>query len=450
MSASTSSPLERKLPRIVIVGRPNVGKSSLFNRLLGKRRAITDPTPGVTRDAVTAEGMVADRPVMLVDTGGFRVDARDIDSLVREKSLEELPKADAVLFVCDVTELNAEDEAFVDHLRPYSGKLILVVNKVENAEREQWLWNFHSLGFKTVIGVSAAHGYGFEDLEEALLPLIEKSEAALQEQELRIRLAVLGKPNTGKSTLVNRLLGEERSIVSSQPGTTRDVVEGRFRYKGSIYRVVDTAGIRRKRKVHEGVEYYSVNRAIATVEEADVVLLLIDSTEGLAEQDKKIAAQAVKHGKGVVLVLNKWDAIEQIPNRIQAVKDRVRFLFPILSFAPLLPISAKTGRGVEALLNTVYGVWKQLNKRVETSSLNDMLLDWYREYEPPRGKKGPYKILYGTQVSANPVHFILFVNRKKGFPQAYVQYITNKIRRHLGFPSVPIHIELRERKREGR
>jgi GTP-binding protein len=445
MSDSISSPHNSSLPRLVIVGRPNVGKSTLFNRLLGRRRAITDPTPGVTRDAVTAGAYVSGLPVMLVDTGGYRVEAKDIDSLVRDRSLQELRTADAIIFVCDAEELNAEDESFVDHLRPYSDKVIVAVNKVDNPKREQQVWNFYNLGFPTVIGISAAHGYGFEELEEAIEPLLGAAEPGEEEEEPRIRLAVLGKPNTGKSTLVNRLLGEERSIVSDIPGTTRDVVEGHFGYHGSLYRVIDTAGIRRKRSVRDGVEYYSVNRAIHTVEEADVVLLLIDSTEGLAEQDKKIADQAVKKGKGIVLVLNKWDTIEHIPNRLEAVKDRVRFLFPVLGFAPIVPISAQTGKGLEKLLNTVYGVWRQLHKRVETHRFNEMLGRWYEHYEPPRGKRGHYKVLYGTQVSENPVHFVLFVNRKSGFPKSYVQYLTNNIRKHLGFPSVPITVELRER-----
>ncbi|MFO7849039.1 MAG: ribosome biogenesis GTPase Der [Spirochaetia bacterium] len=447
MNDLISSPHKSVLPRLVIVGKPNVGKSTLFNRFVGKRRAITDPTPGVTRDAVTSKAEVSGLPVTLVDTGGYRVDAKDIDLLVRERSLEELKNAEAILLVCDVEDLNGEDESFVDHLRPYSDKVIVVVNKIDNPAREQQIWGFYNFGFERVIGISAAHGYGFEDLEEALYPILEAAQRSGEEQEPRIKLAVLGKPNTGKSTLANRLIGEERSIVSETPGTTRDLVEGRFSYRGSLYSIIDTAGIRRKRKVHENVEYYSVNRAIHTVDEADVVLLLIDSAEGLAEQDKKIADQAVKRGKGIVLVLNKWDTIEDIPNRLEAVKDRVRFLFPVLAFAPLVPLSAKTGRGVDKLLETVYGVWKQLNKRVETHYFNEMLKRWYEQYEPPRGKRGHFKILYGTQVSENPVHFVLFVNRKKNFPKTYVQYITNNIRSHLGFPSVPMTVELKERTR---
>jgi GTP-binding protein len=430
----------------VIVGRPNVGKSTLFNRLIGKRRAITDPTPGVTRDAVRATWHLESRAVQLVDTGGYRIETRDMESLVKEKSLAELQNALAILFVCDVEEFNAEDESFSEYLRPFADRVLLVVNKVDNPAREQQIWNFHSYGFERVVGVSSAHGLGIDELENQLTDMVDFSafdSAAPEEQQ--IRLSLLGKPNTGKSTLANRLIGSDASIVSEIPGTTRDVIEGSFTYRGTSFRILDTAGIRRRKKVHEGIEYYSVNRAIGTVAESDVMLLLIDAEEGLSEQDKKIAVQAVKRGKGVVLVLNKWDLIKDVPNKTEAVKDRIRYLFPVLGFAPLVAVSAETGDGIPKLLNTVYGVWKQLNKRVETGKLNEMLQQWYRHYEPPRGRHGHFKIFYGTQVSANPVRFLLFVNRREGFPEAYVQYLTNNIRKHLGFPSVPIDIELRAR-----
>jgi GTP-binding protein len=433
----------------------------------------------VTRDAVRAVFELGDRKFRLVDTGGYRVEARDMDSLVKEKSLAEMSDASAVLMVCDVQDFNAEDESFLEYLRPMSNRVVLVVNKVDNPAREQQVWNYYSLGFERVVGISSAHGLGISDLEDTLAQMMDSAsgggEAAGEgtaaaegttategtaaaegavagaeaEQREPIRIALLGKPNTGKSTLANRLAGRETSIVSEEPGTTRDVIEGSFSYRGSLFCFADTAGIRRKTRIRNEVEYYSVNRAIGTVEESDLVMLLIDAEEGLTEQDKKIAVQAVKRGKGILLVLNKWDLIKDIPNQTQAVKDRIRFLFPILGFAPLVAVSARTGEGLPKLLNTAYGVWKQLNKRVETSRLNDMLQQWYQAYEPPRGRHGHYKIFYGTQISANPVRFVLFVNRKEGFPDAYIQYITNNIRRHLGFPYVPLRIELRERpKRE--
>lgn len=435
-----------RVPKLIVVGRPNVGKSTLFNRMIGKRRAITDPMPGVTRDAVRSRALIDGHPVEFIDTGGYRVDARDIDSLVRGKSLGLLGEADLILFMCDVEDLNAEDESFVEHIRPHAERVILVVNKVDNPMREQTLWNFHSLGFEHVVGVSAAHGTGIDLLEEKILELLDFDSFSASEEEVpRIRVAVLGKPNTGKSTLSNRLVGSEASIVSEIPGTTRDVIEGSFSYKGSLYQIMDTAGIRRKKKVNESVEYYSVNRAFKTIEECDVIFLMVDAAEGLSEQDKKIAAQAVKKGRGIILVLNKWDLVEKQPNIQQAVKDRTRYMFPILGFAPLVTVSAVTGEGVDNLLNAAYRVWKQLTKRVDTPVINELMKDLTAKYPPPRDSRGHHKIYYAIQVESHPVKFVLFVNRKKGFPKAYVQYIINNIRKELGFPDIPVNIELRER-----
>ncbi len=432
--------------RIAIVGRPNVGKSTLFNRLVGKRRAITDPTPGVTRDAVREPAIIAGHSVELIDTGGYRVDAVDIDSLVREKLLSLLQDVDLVLLMLDVNEYTAEDETFVEKIRSYTDKLIVVVNKVDNQQREALLWDFYSLGFEHVVGVSAAHGTGIDDLEEKIEAVVD-FEAAAQAvpQEPTIRISVLGKPNTGKSTLSNYLIGSESSIVSDIPGTTRDVIEGKFRHRGTVFQVMDTAGIRRKKKVQESVEYYSVNRAFKTIEDSDVVLLLIDVEEGLTDQDKKIAQQAVKRGKGILIVLNKWDKVEKVKNQMQAIQDRVRYMFPILGFAPIVPISAKTGDGIERLLSNVYSVWKQLNRRVETPVVNELIQDLVAHAQPPRSTRGHFKVFYATQVSSSPVRFLIFVNRKKGFPKSYVQYMTNSIRRELGFANIPINVELRER-----
>ncbi|MGC9313644.1 MAG: ribosome biogenesis GTPase Der, partial [Sediminispirochaetaceae bacterium] len=391
--------------------------------MIGKRRSITDPMPGVTRDAVRIRSTIGGHPVELVDTGGYRVDARDIDSLVREKSLQLLEEADLILMICDIQELNAEDESFIERIRSYSDKVILVINKVDNPERELSLWNFMSLGFEHVVGISAAHGIGIDILEEKIQEIVDFSRFEAAEAEIpRIRLAILGKPNTGKSTLSNRLLGLDASIVSEVPGTTRDVIEGSFSHHGTIFQVMDTAGIRRKKKVRESVEYYSVNRAFGTIEASDVILLIVDVQEGLTDQDKKIATQAVKRGKGILLLLNKWDTLQDVKNTEQAVKDRTRYLFPVLGFAPLIPISAMTGMGVDKMLSAAYRVWKQLQRRVDTPEVNGLIQELVSSYPPPRDTHGHHKIYYGTQVSSNPVKFVLFVNRKKGFPRSYVQY----------------------------
>jgi GTP-binding protein len=351
----------------------------------------------------------------------------------------------------DCTEVTAEDEMLLDTLRPHTDKVILAVNKVDDPSRDNLVWDYHRYGYPRVIGISSAHGLGIDVLEETLLEMLEMVEQEdAPEQEERVRIAVLGKPNTGKSTLTNLLTGKDTSIVSDIPGTTRDVIMGDFTYKGTPYTILDTAGIRRKSKVDEDVEYYSVNRAIKTIDEADVVLLMIDVTTGLVEQDKKIAQLIVRKGKGVVLVFNKIDLLQGVDNELTAIKDRARFLFPILSFAPIVPISAIGAVDVGKLLDTVWSIWKQLNKRIDTAQLNNFLRDWSEAYQPPRGSKGHFKVYYGTQVSAPPVRFLFFVNRRKDFPQGYVQYLKNCIRRDLGFSSIPVEVDLKERRRNTR
>lgn len=442
----TSTPINKLFPRVAIVGRPNVGKSTLFNRFLGIRRAITDPTPGVTRDPVETVCRIGGRTIYLVDTGGFRLEGEGIDELVTEKSLSIIEDSDLVLLLLDVTETTPEDESFIEYLRQYAGKVLVVVNKVDNPSREQSVWNFHSLGFGHVVGISAAHGYNFDVLTDTVLKLLDFEAYSGEEPEARhdIALAILGKPNTGKSTLVNLLTGRETSIVSDVPGTTRDVIEGSFEWSGRRFRILDTAGIRRKSRVGDNIEYYSVNRAIKAIDEADVVLLMIDVEEGLTEQDKKIASLIVDRGKGVVLVLNKWDKGESTRNRFEAVSDRVRFLFPVLGFAPLVAISALKNEGIEKLLKTAAMVNGELGRRVDTGKLNRALKTWTTELAPPTVGRKRYKIRYMTQVSVRPVRFVLFVNRLYGFPTEYTQYIKNKIRKTLGFSHIPINLDLRE------
>jgi GTP-binding protein len=437
-----------RLPVIVIIGRPNVGKSTLFNRLIGKRRAITDPTPGVTRDPIPERWLLGNHPVTLVDSGGIKIEREGLDDQVSERSYSLLDDSDVILFLMDCTEVTAEDREIMERLRPYSEKIVLVVNKIDDVKREDLIWEYYGYGFQRIVGISAAHGNGIDELEETLLGMLElESLPDAPEENPTIKLAILGKPNTGKSTLANLLVGNDISIVSDIAGTTRDVVRGAFVYKGTEFTVLDTAGIRRKSKVGEDVEYYSVNRAIKTIEDANVVLLMVDSVEGLSDQDKKIAQLIVRRGKGVVLVLNKIDLLSGVGNQLEAIKDRVRFLFPILSFAPMCTISAKNGQEIGKMLDTVWGVWKQLNKRVDTSTLNEAIRDWGEAYQPPRGAAGHFKVYYGTQISTMPVKFLVFVNRTKGFPQIYLQYLKNCIRRDLGFSSIPIEIDMRERRR---
>jgi GTPase len=442
-------PESRGLPRVAILGRPNVGKSTLFNMLIGRRRAITHATPGVTRDPVEAVCSFAGCRLRLVDTGGYTADGDTMDRLVAEKSLEAAGDADLVLLVLDARETTVEDRIFIERLRPFTEKLLLVVNKVDTPDRDPLVWNHHAHGFPLVLGVSAAHGRNIEELKGIVAEMLDArgihgTETAPAAREERIvRVAILGKPNSGKSSLANRLMGAEKSIVSPVPGTTRDVVEGSFVYKGTPFRILDTAGIRRKSRVQDDVEYYSVSRAVESVTAADVVYLLVDSTQGLSDQDKKIADHAVREGRGIILVMSKWDLQPATRNREKDLAEEMRFHFPVLAFAPVLPVSALTGRAVGKLLDTTLEVWGQLHTRVGTGKMNQSLESWVSHYPlPVRGKN--YKIRFATQVSANPVRFLVFVNRMAGFPVQYSQYLENCIRRDLGFSLVPVSVELRE------
>jgi len=437
-----------RIPVVAIIGRPNVGKSTLFNRLLGKRRAITSPEPGVTRDAIEERWYLGNHPITLVDSGGIKMEKEGLDDLVSSKSLSLLGSSDAILFMMDCTEVTAEDRQIIEDLRPYADKVVLVVNKVDDEKRESLVWDYFQFGYQRVVGISAAHGLGVEELEDCLCGMLDLTTVAEEQQEEpTVKVAIMGKPNTGKSTLTNLLVGEDVSLVSDIPGTTRDVIRSRFTYKGTLFTVLDTAGIRRKGKVSDDVEYYSVNRSIKAIEEADVVLLMIDSEEGISDQDKKIANLVVRRGRGIILVLNKIDLLHGPQNQLTAIEDRTRYLFPILSFAPLIAISAKDGKNISKLLDSVWAVWTQNNKRVETAQLNTAIKSWGEKYQPPRGEAGHYKVYYGTQVSVNPVRFLLFVNRIKDFPPMYIQYVKNCIRRDLGFTMIPVEVDLRERTR---
>jgi GTP-binding protein len=515
------------------VGRPNVGKSTLFNRLLGSRKAITDPTPGVTRDPVRALWRLAGKPVVLLDTGGLTESKDYLDQLITQKSLKTAQDAQVLILVLDVQEgVTAEDQEFIRRMRPFTDRIILAINKVDNQQREANVYNFHTLGFKPVVGVSSAHGIGLDELVEAITERLKglvgedyfaldenAAEAAVetgfdeadedgagndeagsflsaddpdleeriiaelegevddglkpgektgsgrhlrggpvtlrdgsprvaigadQQPAWDISIAILGQPNTGKSTLVNLLTGSDLSLVSPVAGTTRDVIEGSFLFEDKVFRILDTAGIRRKARVHEDLEYYSVNRAIASIPEADVVFLMIDADKGLTDQDKKIAAQIVNHGRGVIMVLNKWDLMENLPNQFNAVCDRMRYLFPVLGFAPIMAISAQKGEGIGPLLKEALRVKAQLYTRIETGRLNNLLKKWL-EHTPPPTTKGAmrWKLRYMTQISIHPLEFVVFANKSEGFPESYLGYITNRLRQELGLKDVPLKIRLR-------
>lgn len=437
-------------PLLVIAGRPNVGKSTLFNRFMQRRLAIVDPTPGVTRDPVEGTAIINGKPVHLMDTGGYKL-SRDVgtmeavlDDLVVERSLEMIKKADLILLLLDAGQVTGEDEEFIQELRPYWNKVVAAVNKTEGGRNESAAWNFARFGFKKMFFISAQHGDNISELAEYLTSRMDFSKVKEVSAEQPIRIAIMGKPNTGKSTLSNRLTHSNASIVSNYAGTTRDTVEGVFEYGGKKFQVLDTAGIRRKAKVHENVEYYSVNRAIKTLDRCDVVFLMIDAMEGLAEQDKKICSLAFERGRGIIFVLNKWDLKEdQSKKVIKDTKKWINIMFGQMEFAPILTLSALEGTGIKALLNECIELYGQLNQKIPTTSLNMALKDWLFKYPPPASKTAHFKIRYMTQKSVNPVSFLIFATRPEVVPETYVTYLKNRIREDLGFDKIPVQLEMK-------
>ena len=439
----------KNLPLLVIAGRPNVGKSTLFNRLLHKRRAITDPTPGVTRDPIEETAFINGKPVRIMDTGGFKLE-REIgtmeavmDELVVEKTLDSLKKADAILFLMEAGIVTGEDEEFIALLRPYSNKLITAVNKCEGGRLEEEAWNFMRFGFKDLLFISAEHGDRIPELSEKIVNKLDFSKVEEGSEINPIKIAIVGKPNTGKSTLSNRLTHTQASIVSDYAGTTRDVVEGSFEYQDKKFMVLDTAGIRRKVKVKENIEYYSVNRAIKSLDKADVVFHMIDAQEGLAEQDKKIISLAHDRGRGIIFVLNKWDTQDQDRKAVKRAEENIKIMFGHMSFAPVVCISALEGKGIKLLLNTALEVYEQLNRKIDTASLNTALKDWVTAYPPPASRSANFKVKYMVQTSTNPVSFLLFATRPEVVSQSYLSFLKNRIRNDLGFDKIPVQLELK-------
>ena len=441
------------LPLVVIAGRPNVGKSTLFNRLLHRRIAITSPVAGTTRDVVESTAFIMGKPVHLMDTGGYKL-TRDegtmeavMDDLVVAKTLDTFAKADVIVLMMDSGEITAEDEELIAELRPYWNKVIGAINKTEGGKNENDAWNFMQFGFGTLFRISASHGDRITELCTEIVSRLDFSRVSEGEKENAIRVALIGKPNTGKSTLSNRLTHTQTSIVSDYAGTTRDVVEGSFRYGNRDFQILDTAGIRRKARVTADVEYYSVNRAIKSLDQADIVFLMIDAEEGLSEQDKKIVELAFERGRGIIFVLNKWDKLkEQVAEDRKFAKkteENIRIMFGQMSFAPIVEISALEGRGIKALLDKAIELYDELNRKIDTAALNAALKDWLFKYPPPASKAIHFKIRYMTQSGVNPVRFIIFATRPDSVPESYVTYLKNRIREDLGFDQIPVQLEMK-------
>uniref|UniRef100_UPI002597403A ribosome biogenesis GTPase Der n=1 Tax=uncultured Treponema sp. TaxID=162155 RepID=UPI002597403A len=406
--------------------------------------------PGVTRDPVEGTAMINGKPVHIVDTGGYKLQRDEgtmeavLDELVVERSLEMIEKADVILLLLEAGQITGEDEEFIIQLRPHWNKVIAAVNKTEGGKNESVSWNYAQFGFKNLFFISAEHGDNISDLSKCLVSKLDFSRVReIKEEEIPIRIALMGKPNTGKSTLSNRLTHSNASIVSDYAGTTRDTVEGGFSYGGKNFVVLDTAGIRRKAKVHENVEYYSVNRAIKTLDRCDIVFLMIDAQEGLSEQDKKICSLAFERGRGIIFILNKWDTQEQDKKTFRKTREWINIMFGQMEYAPILPLSALNGTGIKDLLNEAIEIYKQLNHKVETAALNMALKDWLFKYPPPASKTAHFKIRYMTQKSTNPVNFLIFATRPEVVPETYITFLKNRIREDLGFDKIPVQLEMK-------
>lgn len=441
-----------KLPCVVIVGRPNVGKSSLFNRVVGKRVAVVEAQPGITRDRLYQEVEWRNKKFDVVDTGGILFS--DDDPLVEQIRVQAeiaLAEADVVVFLADAVDgMLPADKDLADALRGIDKPIIVAVNKADNPERDTWANEFYALGLGEVMSISALHGRGVAELLDRVAELLpESEEKAEDEEDERVRIAIIGRPNVGKSSLLNSFSGEKRAIVSDIPGTTRDAIDTEIEFRGEKLLLVDTAGIRRRGKIQGSVEYYMVMRAEKALSRADVAMIVVDGSEGLTDGDKRIGKSAHDFGKACVIVVNKWDLVEPPdgrPNKRSQPKiefaEKIRDEFPDLSYAPIAFTSASCGTGLEAALDTAIEAEQNHNFRISTGALNRILRD--AVYERPYSRKGRgLRFYYATQTTTAPPKFVLFVNDPELVYFSYKRYLENRIRREFPLEGTPIRMELR-------
>ena len=434
-------------PIVAIIGKPNVGKSTFFNYLAGSRISIVEDTPGVTRDRVYAETNWRGRNFTLIDTGGIEPESEDVIlSQMREQAKIAIEIADVIIFLTDVKQgVTAADQEIGLMLKKSGKPIVLVCNKADNYEKaKQDIYEFYNLGIGDPYPISAANALGIGDVLDAIYEHFPEKDAGEDNDEV-IKVAVIGKPNVGKSSLINKILGENRTIVSNIAGTTRDAIDSYFENDKGKYVLIDTAGIRKKNKVNERIEKYSVIRSMLAIERADVCLMMIDANEGVTEQDTKIAGEAHEAGKGVIIVVNKWDEIEKETGTLEKYKKEVYAKLAYLSYAPIIFISAKTGQRVDKLFDMINDVAKQNAMRISTSVLNQVINEAIAIVQPPTDKGKRLKILYGTQASTKPPTFVIFVNNKDLFHFSYERYLVNQIRKEFGLQGTPIRIIVREK-----
>ena len=434
-------------PLIAIVGRPNVGKSMLFNKLVGQRLSIVEDTPGVTRDRLYAEAEWRNRKFDLVDTGGIEPSAdSQILAFMRQQAEIAIQHATVILFVCDIkTGLTASDQEVANMLLRSQKPVVLAVNKMDQVGiTNPDIYEFYNLGLGDPIAVSAVHGHGTGDLLDACMEYFPPEDEEEEEDDV-IKVAIIGKPNVGKSSLVNRILGEQRVIVSDMAGTTRDAVDSYFENQKGKYLFIDTAGMRKKSKVDDRIEKFSVLRATMAIERADVCLILVDANEGVTEQDTKVAGLAHEAGKACIIVVNKWDAMEKDDKTMDHMRQDIRRDLSYMTYAPIVFISALTGQRVDRLFDLINYVNDQASLRITTGMLNTVLADATARVQPPTDKGRRLKIYYMTQIGIKPPHFVCFCNDAKLFHFSYQRYLENQIRSTFGLEGTPVRLTIRQK-----
>lgn len=433
---------------LCIVGRPNVGKSTLFNRIVGKRISITEDQPGVTRDRIYAEGEWLGNYFTVIDTGGLdpEEDGKIMQNIKNQAQMA-IETADVILFVADGREgLTSTDREIAEILRRSGKDVIIAANKIDNPNEDTDIYDFYELGFGEPMMISSEKGTGIGDLLDEIVEHFPSKRMDSEEDDL-VKISFIGKPNVGKSSLINNILGEDRVIVTNIPGTTRDAIDTYFDYNDHKYLFIDTAGLRRKRSITENIERYSVVRTLAAVDRSDVCVLVIDALEGVTEQDTKIAGYAHDNGKAIIIAVNKWDLVDKDTMTYRDFEVDLRVTLGFMTYAPIVFISALTGTRVPKLMNLINVVNNNYNLRVSTGVLNDIINQAVLMNQPPSDKGKRCKIYYGTQVSVKPPKFIIFINDKKLMHFSYERYLENQIRTHFGFEGTPIKIEFRQKGR---
>ncbi len=438
-------------PIVAVVGRPNVGKSALFNKLTGRRLSIVEDTPGVTRDRVYAEVEWTGRKVTMIDTGGIEPASDDqILQQMRRQAQIAMDTADVIIFMTELQGgVTAADKEIAAMLHRTGKPIVLCVNKVDSVgEVPSEIYEFYTLGLGDPIAISSLHGLGTGDLLDEVYSHIRFEEYDQAEDDA-MKVALIGKPNVGKSSLINHILGEQRVIVSNIPGTTRDAIDSPFENELGKFCLIDTAGIRKRKKIDDAVEKYSVIRSFMAVDRSDVCVIMLDAAEGVTEQDTKIAGYANDQGKGLVIAVNKWDAVEKSTKTMETMRKNIMQDLAFMSFAPIVFISAKTGQRVDKLLETVAKVAERQKMRITTGSLNDLLADATARVQPPSDKGKRLRIYYMTQVSSAPPTFVFFVNRKDLFHFSYQRYLENRLRETFPLEGTPLRFIIREKGEQG-